>query len=60
MELKKIQMAGGTRLMEKNPTWMKQSGDTATLVVGAGLVTFGFVQCVSGYWKLATGKGKYA
>jgi multisubunit Na+/H+ antiporter MnhC subunit len=39
---------------------MKQSGDTTTLVIGAGLVAFGLVQCVSGYYKLATGKGKYA
>jgi len=60
MELKKIQMAGGTRQMEKNPTWIKQPGDTATLAIGAGLVAFGLAQCVAGYWKLATGKGKYS
>jgi hypothetical protein len=60
MEIKKVQMAGGTRLMEKNPTWLKQPGDSMTLLIGAGLVTFGTIQCIAGYYKLATGKGKYA
>ena len=46
--------------MEKNPTWLKQQGDVATLVIGGGLVSFGLVQCIAGYYKLATGKGKYA
>jgi hypothetical protein len=59
MATKKIQMAGGTRLAEKNPTWLKQgTGDLVSLGVGALLVGYGSVNAVMGHYKLATGKGK--
>ena len=59
MATKKIQMKGGTRLAEKNPTWLKQgTGDLVSLGVGAVLITYGSISAVSGHYKLATGKGK--
>lgn len=58
MEIKKVQMKGGTCQAEANPTWLKQPGDALPLAFGATLVGFGFVQCVIGHYRLATGKGK--
>ena len=59
METKKIQMAGGTRLAEKNPTWLKQgTKDLASIGVGCVLVGYGMISAISGHYKLATGKGK--
>ncbi|KAL7544938.1 hypothetical protein ACHAWF_008308 [Thalassiosira exigua] len=58
METKAIQMKGGTCQAEKNPTWAKQSGDGAVLLLGAGLVAYGSVLCAVGMYRLATGKGK--
>ncbi len=58
MEIKKVQMKGGTCQAEANPTWLKQPGDLLPLAFGATLVGFGLVQCVIGHYRLATGKGK--
>ena len=59
MATKKIQMAGGTRLAEKNPTWLKQgTGDLVSIGVGCALLGYGTISCISGHYKLATGKGK--
>eukprot|EP00546_Thalassionema_frauenfeldii_P012141 CAMPEP_0178917798 /NCGR_PEP_ID=MMETSP0786-20121207/13452_1 /TAXON_ID=186022 /ORGANISM="Thalassionema frauenfeldii, Strain CCMP 1798" /LENGTH=93 /DNA_ID=CAMNT_0020591399 /DNA_START=106 /DNA_END=387 /DNA_ORIENTATION=- len=58
MEIKKVQMAGGTRLGENNPTWLKQPGDKAVLAFGAALTTFGCAQLCVGYYRLAAGVGK--
>jgi hypothetical protein len=58
MQTKKIQMAGGTKLGEANPTWLKQPGDVYTLAAGGALLTYGMAQLVVGYYRLATGKGK--
>lgn len=58
MEIKKIQMKGGTCRGEVNPTWLKQEGDTLTLAVGFALVGYGAVLCSVGMYRLATGKGK--
>ena len=51
-------MAGGTCQGDKNPTWLKQPGDTTTALVGLGLVGVGMAQWVVGLYHLATGKGK--
>ena len=56
--MKKIQCAGGTCQGEANPTWLKQPGDTAVALFGAGLIAYGGVLCTVGYYRLATGKGK--
>jgi len=58
MEIKKIQMKGGTKLGEKNPTWLKQPGDSIPLAFGALLVGYGVFNAVKGHYHLATGKGK--
>jgi hypothetical protein len=58
METKKLQCKGGTCLGEVNPTWLKQPGDTAVALFGAGLIAYGGVLCAVGYYRLATGKGK--
>jgi hypothetical protein len=58
MEKKKVQMAGGTKLGEVNPTWMKQPGDYYVLAAAGGLVVYGMSQLVVGYYRLASGKGK--
>lgn len=58
MEKKKIQMAGGTCLGDKNPTWLKQPGDMTVALAGAALLTFGFAQLFVGHYRLYTGKGK--
>jgi hypothetical protein len=58
MEMKKVQMAGGTCQGDSNPTWLKQPGDTATLAFGALLVGYGMISCAVGFYRLATGKGK--
>jgi hypothetical protein len=58
MEKKKIQMTGGTKLGEANPTWMKQPGDYYTLAAGAALTFYGLAQASVGIFRLATGKGK--
>jgi hypothetical protein len=58
MEIKKVQMKGGTCQGEYNPTWLKQEGDTLTLAFGAILVAWGTVSCSVGMYRLATGKGK--
>ncbi|KAL7538723.1 hypothetical protein ACHAXR_008749 [Thalassiosira sp. AJA248-18] len=58
MEIKKVQMKGGTCLAEHNPTWLKQDGDWITLAFGAALVGYGSILCGVGFYRLATGKGK--
>jgi hypothetical protein len=58
METKKLQCKGGTCLGEVNPTWLKQPGDTAVALFGAGLIAYGAALCTVGYYRLATGKGK--
>jgi hypothetical protein len=58
MEIKKVQMKGGTKLGEMNPTWLKQPGDAVPLIFGALLVSYGAVTCAIGHYRLATGKGK--
>ena len=58
MEIKKIQMKGGTCQGEYAPTWLKQEGDSLTLALGAGLLAYGSVLCSVGFYRLATGKGK--
>ena len=58
MEQKKIQMAGGTKLGEANPTWLKQSGDMGMIAIAGGLAAFGLFHYVVGVYRLATGKGK--
>merc|ERR1712151_208237 len=59
MEKKVLQQSGGVcQGMGGTPTWLKQPGDRGTLMVGAGIMTFGFLQLLSGGYKLATGKGK--
>jgi hypothetical protein len=57
-EIKKIQNKGGTCQGEANPTWLKQPGDIGVALFGAGLCTFGTINCVVGHYRLATGKGK--
>lgn len=59
MATKKVQMTGGTLQGEANPTWMKQPGDMMTLGFGAVLTGFGLLQLGVGYYRLASGKGKY-
>jgi len=39
-------------------TWEKQPNDKYVTAAGALLVTFGLVQLGTGYYRLATGKGK--
>ena len=58
METKKIQMAGGTKLGEDNPTWMKQSGDMQVMIACGALTFYGMAQLTIGVYRLATGKGK--
>jgi len=58
MEIKKIQMKGGTCQGEYAPTWLKQDGDTVTLAFGAALLAYGTALCSVGFYRLATGKGK--
>lgn len=58
METKKRQMAGGTKLGEANPTWMKQPGDYSTLAVAGAITFYGMAQMTVGMYRLATGKGK--
>ncbi len=58
MEIKKVQMKGGTCQAEANPTWLKQPGDLMPLAFGGALISFGLVNCVIGHYRLATGKGK--
>lgn len=58
MAKKKVQMAGGTKLGEANPTWMKQPGDYYVLAAGGALVVYGMTQLFVGYYRLASGKGK--
>ena len=58
MEIKKIQMKGGTKLGEKNPTWMKQPGDMLPLVFGFVIVSYGFYNSFICSYRLSTGTGK--
>ena len=58
MEIKKIQMKGGTCQGEYNPTWLKQPGDNLTLLFGAALVGYGAILTSVGFYRLATGTGK--
>ena len=51
-------MAGGTKLGEANPTWMKQPGDMYVMVAGGVLTFYGLAQLTVGIYRLATGKGK--
>jgi len=58
MEMKKLQMKGGTCQGEVNPTWLKQPGDKLSAGFGLALVTYGGVLASIGFYRLATGKGK--
>lgn len=58
MEIKKIQMKGGTKLGGANPTWTKQPGDAIPLMFGGALVSFGLVSTAVGHYRMATGTGK--
>jgi hypothetical protein len=58
MAKKKIQMAGGVKQGEANPTWLKQKGDVPVVAFGAALVGFGLIQLGMGMYKLAYNKGK--
>ena len=58
MATKAVQMKGGTKLGEMNPTWLKQPGDAAPLIFGALLIGYGSINCAIGHYRLATGKGK--
>ena len=58
MEIKKIQMKGGTCQGELNPTWLKQSGDVGVFLFGVALVGYGAALCAQGMYRLSTGKGK--
>jgi len=53
-ELKKLHQAGGRAVF----TWLKQPGDATVSGIAAFLMTIGLVQLTSGFYKLATGKGK--
>eukprot|EP00525_Craspedostauros_australis_P005836 CAMPEP_0198133580 /NCGR_PEP_ID=MMETSP1442-20131203/59634_1 /TAXON_ID= /ORGANISM="Craspedostauros australis, Strain CCMP3328" /LENGTH=162 /DNA_ID=CAMNT_0043794705 /DNA_START=391 /DNA_END=879 /DNA_ORIENTATION=+ len=57
-EMKKIQCAGGVRLGEKNPTWLKQPTDKFVAGIGFLLGFVGTTRIAIGMWRLATGKGK--
>lgn len=50
---KKIQMAGGVRQGEANPTWLKQPGDYQVCAFGAVLIGYGLIQCVIGHYNIA-------
>ena len=52
--MKKAHQAGGRTVF----TWLKQPNDKATAMFGGVLVTFGVLQIIPGYYRLATGKGK--
>lgn len=58
METKAIQMKGGTRLGQENPTWLKQKNDK--FVCAAAFVTCatGLTLAVKGHVQLAFGWGK--
>jgi len=58
MEIKKVQMKGGTCQGDENPTWWKQPGDSAPLLFGVVLVGYGLFSSGVGMYRLATGKGK--
>eukprot|EP00533_Pseudo-nitzschia_delicatissima_P001883 CAMPEP_0116077946 /NCGR_PEP_ID=MMETSP0327-20121206/340_1 /TAXON_ID=44447 /ORGANISM="Pseudo-nitzschia delicatissima, Strain B596" /LENGTH=98 /DNA_ID=CAMNT_0003568459 /DNA_START=97 /DNA_END=393 /DNA_ORIENTATION=+ len=57
-EFKKIHCKGGTQLGESNPTWLKQSSDKLVAGFVFAVAGLGLVKLGSGYYKLATGKGK--
>ena len=58
MAKKKIQMAGGVRQGEANPTWLKQPGDVQVCAFGAALISFGLIQLGMGMYNLAYNKNK--
>jgi hypothetical protein len=57
-EIKKIQCKGGTQQGEANPTWLKQSSDKMVAGFVFAVAAMGLLRLGSGYYKLATGKGK--
>eukprot|EP00536_Pseudo-nitzschia_multiseries_P012459 jgi/Psemu1/260620/estExt_Genewise1Plus.C_4780010 len=57
-EIKKIQCKGGTQQGEANPTWLKQDSDKVVAGFVFAVAGMGIVRLASGYYKLATGKGK--
>jgi len=59
-EIKKIQCKGGTQQGEANPTWLKQSSDKMVAGFVFAVAGMGLSKVASGYYKLATGKGKLA
>eukprot|EP00548_Thalassiothrix_antarctica_P002133 CAMPEP_0194132516 /NCGR_PEP_ID=MMETSP0152-20130528/2966_1 /TAXON_ID=1049557 /ORGANISM="Thalassiothrix antarctica, Strain L6-D1" /LENGTH=60 /DNA_ID=CAMNT_0038827593 /DNA_START=216 /DNA_END=398 /DNA_ORIENTATION=+ len=58
MATKKVQMKGGVRMAEANPTWLKQPGDIAVFGLGLTLVFAGLTQLSTGMYRLAKGVGK--
>jgi hypothetical protein len=52
--LKKQHQAGGRAVF----TWQKHESDKYVTYFGVALVSFGFLQLIPGYYRLATGKGK--
>jgi len=57
-QIKKIQCKGGTQQGEANPTWLKQSSDRIVAGFVFAVAGMGLARLGSGYYKLATGKGK--
>lgn len=57
-QIKKIQCKGGTTQGPSNPTWLKQPQDKVVAGFVFAFAGAGLLQVGSGYYKLATGKGK--
>jgi hypothetical protein len=52
--MKKAHQAGGRQIF----TWQKHPSDLYVNLGAVGLLTFGMIQLVPGYYRLASGKGK--
>ena len=50
--------AGGVTQGAPNPTYLKQSGDSAVFLAGMGLITFAGIKLGAGYWNMAHGTGR--
>jgi hypothetical protein len=57
-ELRNVQNLGGTWQGAKNPTYLKQSGDTTYFFVGIGLCTLALGRLSYGYYSMAYGINK--
>jgi hypothetical protein len=53
-----IQNKGGNWLGADGPTYLKQPGDTAVVLVGMAIMGVSTVQLCSGFWHMAHGTGK--